>query len=345
MNNNQGHWPVIGPQTTALATDAPVDSSPKNIPPTVRLRALMSRAKNHPRKTVADIYGLGKILLEAKELAPHGEFREWAAKAGVKPDDVKRATLAVRRIKAPLELLQHVAASCVRVLASPRVSASDTLTRQALSAGKGRNGLIGLRVMQSAVSDADPAAIHCLEPVREGPAEALGRQLLALSADETVDSIHITYDRDPEELPLVSVTILGRGPRRLVSRATIEEALARLTGEEQLKHCSRCDRDLTMVSFSKESHYCKTCERARVGEYTRKKRAANREAKKRIAEMGQPQRLVVAEAAMPPVVVSETPADPIAVDAAECSETCSETAVPNPFQTPSQPLLDSSDPT
>ncbi|WP_020472453.1 hypothetical protein [Zavarzinella formosa] len=132
----------------------------------------------------------------------------------------------------------------------------------------------------------------------EAPAEALGRQMAALTTDPAIGSIHITIVHDDDGPPHVSVTVLADGHRRVASGATIGQAVAKLTDGEAKKRCPKCGQTKPLLSFGtrgkpkKPSCYCKRCEAARISEYCRRKRVANNELKERIAAIGSDDSLV-----------------------------------------------------
>lgn len=255
--------------------------------PSTRLRQLAARVRACPRATVADLYRLGKVLIEAKGIVPRGGFRAWVAGAGLPANDADRAMLAAKRIRAPIELLRNVQASAARVLASKKVARSAKLTEAALAAEPGPNGLIGYRAMQSAITTVDPWAVHDTEETKEGPVEAAGRRLLALANDQAVTALFLSFDRDNliDGIPTASVTVMREGGRTTSTRTEVDAALAEVTGEEAPVLCKPCGRHLLPASFSKGSHNCKRCERIRVGTYTKAKRKRNAETRKKIREM------------------------------------------------------------
>ncbi len=257
-----------------------------HLPPSARLRQLAVLTRNHPRVTVADLLGLGKLLLEAKRLRPHGEWAIWLASVPLSVSDATIAMRVARRIILPREQLETVRASTARVLTRTKVLRSKKLTEAAMSAPRDKNGMITMRSMQSAISTVDPWAVHNAGEVKEGPVEALGRRLLLLENDITVTSVFVSFDRDDKDgVTTASVTVMREGGRQTVTRMTVEAAIATLSGEEIAVLCKPCGRNLLPASFSKGSHNCKRCERERVGAYTREKRKKNAETRKRIEEM------------------------------------------------------------
>jgi hypothetical protein len=154
----------------------------------------------------------------------------------------------------------------------------------ALMAEPGPDGLIGLRAMQSAVSTADPAAVHNLVAAAEGPAEALGRRLRVLAGNAAVQSVHITFDRTEGELPEVAVTVLGAA-RASASRETLDQAVAAVAGDETATTCPGCKRPLMPAAYSRDCHACKRCERERVAAYSKMKRVEKQATRERIDGM------------------------------------------------------------
>ena len=255
------------------------------LPPSVRLRSLAALIRRRKMVTVADSYSVGKWLIEAKTLVPRGTFGKWMTEAaGLTPDTAQRCMIAAKRITAPVELMRGVKISAAIALAKKKVARSATLTERAFTAEPGKDGLIGLRAMQSALSTADPSVIHNLEAAKEGPVEALGRRLMQIAADPAITSLFMTFDRDEEELPAVAIVVMGE-TRRSISRTTVMEAIAAIAGEEATIRCPSCKRHLAPSSFSKASHSCKTCERARVKAYSKKKRTERQATRQRIQEM------------------------------------------------------------
>lgn len=255
-----------------------------NTPPSHQLRSIAAEIRSIDRQSAADEMAVGRLLIMAKGLLPHGQFIPWLESQGdISPRAAQRCMSAAKRIKLPEQFLRKCLPSTVRVLAARKVAKSTRLTNRAADTAP-RNGRVGYRDMLSELSCEDPSAVHPLHHAEEGPVEAIGRRLQSVAANHAIDSIFITFDRDADELPQVAATIMGEHPRT-IARTTIAELLAALAGEEKMIRCARCERDLPPSLFSLSSHNCKTCERARVGEYTKKKRAENRETKRRIDEM------------------------------------------------------------
>ena len=114
------------------------------------------------------------------------------------------------------------------------------------------------------------------QPERLNPLAAIGErvQFLVLSAYE--DAEH--DEGDPVEVA-VSATLRDGTVVRVV-RATSEEAVLAAIGLEQKSHCPKCGEAKPPGEFARNGsitrgrvYRCKACERKRVAEYQRKRRA------------------------------------------------------------------------
>ncbi len=256
-----------------------------------RLRSLARQIRRAPRRTLADLVVVGRLLTEAKSLVRRGDWLEWLA------DNTSiRKSLASHAMQAakewghlPISTLRKFTPSAVRILANrtiprklrekallapvsdPRkiIGPSDAILRT-LEPDEGLQlaaGLLSGRLAEPP-SDVPPSA-----------AEEAYRRLTKLLTSASM--VHFTVSRDPDApdgIESVGVTMYGDDGRPMhVSRRDVDELLRAAAGEEALKRCPRCGESKPADAFARSSNSCRICERARVkAATTGKQRAKNR---------------------------------------------------------------------
>lgn len=247
-------------------------------PPSHRLRNLAVQIKQAKQTNAADVIELGKLLLKAKKLIDHGSFLPWLERNTIiSRRTAQRAMTAAKNIVAPPEFLRKCDASTIQILSRKKVAKSKKLMDKALQTAPDHRGRIGYTDLLSSLSWLEPAIAHNIQLAKEGPLEALGRQLVKVANGGEVNSLLIQFEREPDELPQVAITALG-SKTTSVSRCTVEAAFATLTGEEVRQKCGSCGIDRLANMYSKSSHYCKICERSRVKAAKKKRKLKEKEA-------------------------------------------------------------------
>jgi len=234
-----------------------------------KLRQLAARINRHPQQHAAHTVLLGKLLQEAKALAGHGRFTKWlethTPKLRVK--QARRLMSLSRRLGAVADLQLFLPSAALAL--KPRVLKNKTLMAELTEAAKAslakQKKRLGYQGVLLVVAGIQPDEI--VEQPDETPEETALRHLEGILSHEQVTSLHITPDRDPDD-PSVQVTVLGEGVYRTAMRRDLPGALAALAGEEQVRRCPKCGITKLLPQFSKQAKYCKTCERARVKDYT-----------------------------------------------------------------------------
>jgi hypothetical protein len=222
---------------------------------------------------------LGDLLIRAKALCGHGRFEAWFLCIGADYSRrvAREAMLAARRAKPFAPVLARFLPSAARILCRPKVAESSQL-QDALLALARQQTAIGYSAAREVLTDHDP---HDLYPrkldweekeKKESAAEALARRITDLVTDEKVDTVMIHADHD-DECPTVSISVLGE-KRRTVTSRYLASALECVVGDVKERHCRNCKNDLPVSMFSKQTRRCKLCERARVGAWMKKRRAA-----------------------------------------------------------------------
>jgi hypothetical protein len=245
-----------------------------------RLRSLAALVRAHPRDTVGQLVALGRLLIQARQVAGHGRFAAWFSGAypAYSLRVAEEAMTAARRLDGLPLPLGRFAVSAVKVLSLRKVARSPALVDALAELVRLPGPPVTYSEARAAVSAVSPAAVYPRAGKggeRESPAEAMSRRLLDLVCADQVTSLYIAADHDGEA-SAVTLTVMGARPRT-VTREYLTTAIAAAVGEEELRRCPHPEHTganpLPPGMFNKRAHYCKLCDRRRVKEHEARKKA------------------------------------------------------------------------
>lgn len=251
--------------------------------PSTKLRRIAHAVRNHPRDSAAQIVVLGRLLSEAKAIAGYGGFRRWfeAIEPSFSLRVAREAMTAARRCGQFDLALHKFSASAVRVLSHKQVARTPELVE--LLAASVAESPTAFSEARDIVSSRKPRIFYpasraeLAQAREESPGEAIARRLVDLVTDPDVSLIQISSDHDNEvtngrkaSYPAISIQVMGKR-RQTIVRQTIAEALESAAGQERLRRCPSPGHTgpnpIGSQSFSRNTHYCKICERRRVKKY------------------------------------------------------------------------------
>lgn len=243
------------------------------------------------RSTVREMVQAGSLLQKAHRRLGR-QWRPWlASQAQIAPRSAFRL-ISVARVfeKVPPEVLEKCTPTALYTLAEPGVPQS---LREYVIEQAGDGEIITAAVVQewlAAYRDNPKAPLKLAQkdaPVEVNPDEvhAAENWLLLDKLLGKHGSVHLSAscDTDPQidDRWIIGVYINEKGERRTATHNNLERVILSLCGIVRERTCPKCGETKSLDEFSKRkdradgrNRYCLSCERNRVKEYEREKRAA-----------------------------------------------------------------------